>query len=715
MKLNLPAWLLALPLLTLPFGALAQPITPAADPACRPIATRLIQEALDRSVAARRAQIQFQLQEERRSRAESTSDDLRVPRNEVPTGAKSDSAVAPPPAARPTDAAPRETAARKSAGAVASASTEKKKASGPASYSRTNTQEDAVDEGDIVKTNGRTIFHVSCSQPGEASGCRDELRIYQSWPADRTQLLGRVRLEDGAAQMYLHGDHVVILSNAQRPRGARLDTTGLTPGRDFDVSVSRMLVLDVADPARPRRVGELTVEGTMVESRMIGSRLYLATRTPRLALPIALEQQVAALAGDGAMSAADALRHLDPRWDTFVDADPGLPRLGNDSKSAPIYGCADLKVTEQGLDGMLLNVAEIDLGGRVRGTGLTGFTPQSTLYASEGAMYVASVGAIPPTSGWSSATTIRKIGLDAAGPHFVAQGAVRGTLLNQFSMSEHAGHLRVATSDHWTSNNLYVLRARQSELETVGKLEGLGPNERIFAVRMMGDRGYVVTFRRTDPLYTLDLSNPTRPTMVGELKIEGFSNYLHPLGNDHLLAIGQDADQAGRATGFHLQVFDVTNPRQPVRKFHEKLAAGSTSDAQTDHHAFFFEPTTNTLSVPWKSEAYWGLVAYRVDPTRGFVDLGRVNHALMYKRFFQQACAGNQSADCELTNTWYRFVSRPAIAVDRLVAVEDQLYSMSPSGLMVHRIGNTKLTETTSVLVTKPSWSPRNPRVVSSW
>src|SRR5262249_50020037 len=139
-------------------------------------------------------------------------------------------------------------------------------------------------------------------------------------------------------------------------------------------------------------------------------------------------------------------------------------------------------------------------------------------------------------------------------PRFEARGTIRGTVLNQFAMSEHNGYLRVATSDNWATNDLYVLRSTGGRLETAGLLTGLGKNERIFAVRMLGDRGYVVTFRRTDPLFTLDLSNPNRPEVAGELHIDGFSTYLHPLGKHHLLAIGQDADPRGIPTGLHLQV-----------------------------------------------------------------------------------------------------------------------------------------------------------------
>lgn len=596
-------------------------------------------------------------------------------------------------------------------------------ASGPGTYSRTNTQEQAVDEGDIVKTDGRTIYHVSCSRDGEASACRNELRVYSSWPAAEARLLGRFTIEPRGGepvvkQVYLLGPQLAIILDARE-----------APRQGYDGQLTRVLLLDVRDPRHPVLLREHLVDGAFTDARMIGSRLYLATRTPTPQLPPALAGEVLTLihqglSGGRELSADDVLGRLAPRWSSFLEEDPGLPRVRTLSGRAPdgasqaAYGCGELNVPESiAAANGLLNIIQVDLrSGAMSGAGAAGFGAQSTLYASEAAIYLADAGVVSPQPGWQSASLIRKFVLEAGGrPRFVASGAVRGTVLNQFAMSEHQGDLRVASSDGWTSNNLTVLRAKDASLQAIGRLENLAANERIYAVRMMGERGYVVTFRRTDPLFTLDLSDPARPAVVGELKVEGWSNYLHPLGKNHLLAVGQDADAWGRATGFHLQIFDVSDPRRPVRKFHQKLEAGSTSDTQTDHHAFMFEPQTLTLSVPWKSDRYFGLLAYRVDPAAGFVDLGRVNHALMYKRYFQQQCAQSFAAECERTNYWYNFVTRPAIAIDRVIAIDDQLYSLSPTGMMVHRAGRSTLSLTTSVLASPPRWRSRGTPVAAGW
>jgi len=632
------------------------------------------------------------------------------------------------PSARPT---PRRPAPEPSAAARGDAprdmkrarrAPKKDKAKGPESYSRTNTQELAVDEGDIVKTNGHRIYHVSCRGRGAQARCRDEIRVYSSWPPQRAGLISRYRIPRrggyGAAasirQLYLSGDDVVVLLEG---------TTNSAPS-------SRMLVLDMADPGAPLITQEAVVDGRFIESRRIGDDLYLATTTPAIRLPHALVQDLRSTLtqwpdeayASGGPSTDEVIDALPAHWQTFLDQDPGLPRVRLSAGAArlsaptPLYTCADLSNAKAGGQ-PLLNLAQLDLTGKARptGAGVAGYTNQAKVYASGNAFYVAV--AATPQSGWSQATEIQKFKLGADGPRYASSGRVRGHPLNQFSMSEFEGHLRIATSDGWRHNGLYVLADRGEHLQTIGRLEGFGRNERIFAVRMMGARGYVVTFRRTDPLYTLDLTRPEHPQLVGSLHVEGFSNYLHPLDDTHLLAIGQDADARGRATGFHMQIFDVEDPRNPRRIHHETFEGGSVSAAQTDHHAFMFEPSTNTLAIPWKGSNYWGLVAYKVDAKRGFSRLGRVNHAVMYKSWFAATCRRVDRAECADKNYWWRFFKRPDLDVDRIVAIDGHLYSLSPSGLMVHRVGR-RLTRVRAGLVSVPQWpqgSAKRPEVIAAY
>jgi len=242
-----------------------------------------------------------------------------------------------------------------------------------------------------------------------------------------------------------------------------------------------------------------------------------------------------------------------------------------------------------------------------------------------------------------------------------AVGRVPGSLLNQFSMDHYVDgdvdYLRVATTtwgqwglvdDVWqqtqtSESSVYVMKmtslGNENEddeggaMEIVGSVNEIGLGERIYAVRFVGVRGYVVTFRQIDPFYTLNLSDPTAPEVVGELKIPGFSNYLHPVSDDLILGLGQDADQNGRTNGLQISLFDVSdfaNPKQ-VRKYTEENNASSA--AQYDHRAFRYLPESKLLILPlstpywnWGKDAFDGFVVYDVDESKDFEKKFEISH-----------------------------------------------------------------------------------------
>jgi len=231
-----------------------------------------------------------------------------------------------------------------------------------------------------------------------------------------------------------------------------------------------------------------------------------------------------------------------------------------------------------------------------------------TVYASTDSLYVASrpySRAVEAGTGVPDGLRTQIHRYDARGTgatRYRATGDVPGFVLNQYAMSEHQDRLRVATTSEplWfadgrateSESRVTVLEEAAGRLSTVGSVGGLGKGERIYAVRFLGDRGYVVTFRRTDPLYTLDLSDPTAPKVRGELKILGYSAYLHPVGDDRLLGVGQDATERGQATGAQLSLFDVSDAAAPKRVAQAALGSGTSTQAELDAHAFlFWEPT----------------------------------------------------------------------------------------------------------------------------
>ncbi|HET6951211.1 MAG TPA: beta-propeller domain-containing protein, partial [Acidimicrobiales bacterium] len=214
-------------------------------------------------------------------------------------------------------------------------------------------------------------------------------------------------------------------------------------------------------------------------------------------------------------------------------------------------------------------------------------------------------------------------------------GNVDGYVLNQFAMSEQDGILRVATTrdpvgDDDSESAVTTFERREDKLVKLGEVAGLGKGERIFGVRFLGDVGYVVTFRQTDPLYTVDLSDPAAPAVTGELKILGYSAYLHPIGDGRLIGVGQDATEEGRQLGTQVALFDVRDAAAPTRVA-QAVIPDASSEAEWDHHAFLWWPDTGLVAVPvstyTEAAAFSGLIGFGVDVDGGTIgEIGRITH-----------------------------------------------------------------------------------------
>jgi uncharacterized secreted protein with C-terminal beta-propeller domain len=222
---------------------------------------------------------------------------------------------------------------------------------------------------------------------------------------------------------------------------------------------------------------------------------------------------------------------------------------------------------------------------------------------------------------------VYKVAVDRLSMVNVARGEFRGWLLNQFSMDEKDGYLRVATTTSWSEpkNGVYVL---DSDLAVVGALEGLAPTERIYSARFLGDTLYLVTFRQIDPFFVIDLSKPVSPRVLGELKIPGFSSYLHPLDDTHVIGIGSENSTV------KISLYNVTDPTNPVEQSKYLAPGGSWSMAQSDHKAFLFDRERNLLVIPmWTSSSskygtsYWaGAYVLNVSVEDGVSLWGTVSH-----------------------------------------------------------------------------------------
>lgn len=273
-------------------------------------------------------------------------------------------------------------------------------------------------------------------------------------------------------------------------------------------------------------------------------------------------------------------------------------------------------------------------------------------------------------------------------PAYQASGTVPGSLLNQFSIDEFEGSLRVAVTeekyrtdsyDFRRDNSIYVLQVGQERnLEVVGAITGLAQNEQLYATRFMGKRGYVVTFRRTDPLFVLDLGTPTRPTVLGSVEIPGFSEYVHPLDENHLLTIGRDGSMGGRGGTVLLQIFDVSQPLAPrqIQTYGFSSDAYGYSEAESNHKAFTYFGDRQLLAFPFTANRYDGtyrssLEVFHVSIDQGFARLGSVDHSAFFQGNPNGYCGGMYGTD-----------------VRRGMFMDDFLYSISYGGILANNMSD---------------------------
>ncbi|WP_437967410.1 beta-propeller domain-containing protein [Sorangium sp. So ce260] len=370
--------------------------------------------------------------------------------------------------------------------------------------------------------------------------------------------------------------------------------------------------------------------------------------------------------------------------------------------------CADFYIPDAGTTSYGLTQIEsidlADLDEAPESTSIIGAT--DTVYSSHDALYVAARGWQEPASPEgdevvsADLTHLHKFDLvaDPSQPRYVASGSVPGHILNQFSLDEHNGKLRVSTTatmwsatERTTSNSVFVLEAQGTELARIGAITDLAPGEQIRSTRFFGDRGYVVTFLQVDPLFVLDLSDPASPSVAGELKIPGFSEYMHPLDDGHLLAIGRDGDEEGRVTGLALQIFDVTNASAPALVHKETLEGDyAYSEAEYNHKAFTYYGAQDVLAFPVVSyDRETGAVAstlelFNVDVEDGFQHLGAVDHSSFF----------SATSGC--------YYGSPEVR--RGVFIEDHVYSISFGGVIANALDDLTTPVASLPLPAPTSW-----------
>lgn len=568
-------------------------------------------------------------------------------------------------------------------------------------YSGTNVQEAGIDEPDVVKTDGRVLYAVR----------GDRVEIVDVASAQPVPL-ARIRLDDQwGSELLLVGDRLLVLGGAEHVGPHPLEPSS----RPFagGSPTARLTLFDVSDPSAPERLEQLEVDGRVLSARLSDGTVRVALRAEPNGLPFVTPEGSGLRAERDAVEAnREVIRSSSPdNWIPYAVHTDAAGRVDE----GPAVSCDRVHRPPEFSGLGSVAVLTLDPASGLSPTDTTSVLAGGEIvYASTDRFYVATTrwpvvpwtprGAEETIPEAEQVTTTELHAFDATDPgatRYVASGQVDGHLLNQWSLSEHDGFLRVATTEQapWSApvergaarseSAVRVLAERDGELVEVGHVGGLGLDERIYAVRFMGEVAYVVTFREIDPLYTIDLSDPTDPVARGELKIMGYSSYLHPIGEDLLLGVGQDATEQGRTLGTQVSVFDVSDLDDPTR-LHQLTLEEASSEAEYDHRAFLHWPATGLVVLPFQRWS-WDEASGREDIDNGalgfvadrggIAEVGRVSH-------LPQVVPAGPEDPRFWDIAWRGQVRRALVVGDRLLTVSDlgvhaaDLHSLTTRGWM---------------------------------
>jgi inhibitor of cysteine peptidase len=546
-----------------------------------------------------------------------------------------------------------------------------------ADYSGTNVQVQGVDEADIIKTDGTYIYQVN----------KNRVLITEAYPAEQMKVVQTVQFEDTnfrASELYIDGSYMVVIGGTSYPyndraypaadsvpvqaapavestsKQAAVQKIRILPIRPFK-STTKAIVYELGDRTNLKKIREVELEGNYVSSRKIGSSLYLAANKglnmyPLLRSDVSAEEQQAA--------AADSL--------------PSYRDTAAGSDSFVTIGYEDIRYFPKSLQPNYLLVAGLNLDQPEQKMDVSSYLGSGNqVYASQSQLYVTTEEYTPaeasqPADGAASIrfmpgqsdSVIYKFGMDQGKIRYLGRGKVPGRTLNQFSMDEHNGYFRIATTTGFagmdgqftSKNNMYIL---DEAMSITGKIEDIAPGEQIYSVRYAGGKAYMVTFRTVDPLFVLDLSDPVQPKILGKLKIPGYSNYLHPYDENHLIGFGKDAAEVTNGyapdgtpntmayyQGMKMALFDVSDVANPKELYSEMIGdRGTESELLNNHKALLFSKEKNLLAFPvtvremattssnkakavtgYGDFAFQGAYVYKLDLSSGFKLQGKITH-----------------------------------------------------------------------------------------
>lgn len=536
------------------------------------------------------------------------------------------------------------------------------KSAGGGDVSETNVQVQGVDEADIVKTDGKSIFQAE----------HDKVRIIQAVPGAQMKVLSTIRYDEKFSpyQLFLQDEQLVVIgyqyNNINKPYEDIAKDSLIAPM----MQSTAIIVYNVKNPVGPKQVREVKVEGSYVSARKVENLVYLVTQ------------------------------HYPDYWllkeNKGIDIRPKFTDTVLDSKEKTV-DYDDIHYFPESRQPNYTMIAALDLDQPKKEVALTTYLGSGNqLYMSKENLYLAvenygemdlkDRGVIAPD------TDVHKFAIKGMEVKYHSSATVPGTVLNQFSMDEHNGYFRLVTTKGYawdekrpSSNHLYIL---DKNLKETGKIEELARGERIYSARFMGDRIYMVTFKETDPLFVLDASDPANPKVLGELKIPGFSNYLHPYDENHVIGFGQDtklvAEKGAKeprilTDGVKISLFDVSDMSNPKEKFTEVIGGrGTYSPLNHDHKALLFSKDKDIFAFPIsvyrnseKDEyeqifEYQGAYIYDIDPETGIDLKSKITHINGEMPYYEE---------------WEH-------QIQRLLYIGDTLYAVSADKITSHKIGS---------------------------
>jgi uncharacterized secreted protein with C-terminal beta-propeller domain len=579
-------------------------------------------------------------------------------------------------------------------------------------YSKVNNQVEGVDEADVVQTDGEYIYQVN----------KNRIIVAKAYPASEMSVVNEISFSNDPTftpSQLLIGDRklIVIGQTTIRTTVTPVPTLGTPPPSGgapvpyvpaityySTKTVTKAIIFDIKDNVNISKLREVEIEGRYLSSRKTGSYLYLV--------------------------ANKSIAYQSKEQPVYRDS-----RLGNDAK---VIDFCSIHYFPEVVRQNYMSIAGLNVDdpnskvfvSSYLGGGQNMYVSQNNIYIAE-TNYFSSPIILPAATASTAVSLVRppyntqntmvyKFAMENGNVTFAGKGEVPGNILNQFSMDEYRGYFRIATTvgslfgtgENISKNNLYIT---DGEFKITGKIEDIAPGEKIYSTRFMGDRGYMVTFKKIDPLFVFDLKDPADPVILGKLKIPGYSDYLHPYDENHIIGFGKDTIESSYGTnawyqGMKVALFDITDVNNPVEKFKVIIGdRGTDSELLTNHKALMFSKSKSLMAFPVtlmeipeeikKSAAeqsispqygqftFQGAYVYNIDLEKGFLLKGRITH-IPDEQYIK---AGS-------------YYSRTDNHVERAMYINDTLYTLSRNKIKANKLED--LSEISTLSISQPTTSP---------